>query len=115
MVILGMWVRRHTLIVKGKRRQLSTNADRNQNQLMREPGLHISYSESCIQTAQILHRMVEKQQLFDSVFVDSMAEGISADTKKPSSLDLIIASFFERSFNQEPLDPIEYAGMDILS
>ena len=66
-------------------------------------------------SAQILHRVVEKQQLFDSVFVDSMAEGISADTKKPSSLDLVIASLFERSFNQESLDSIEYAGMDILS
>ena len=84
-----------------------------------EIGTNLSGGSSVLvltnRSAQILHRVVEKQQLFDSVFVDSMAEGISADTKKPSSLDLVIASLFERSFDQASLDSIEYAGMDILS
>jgi len=44
--------------------------------------------------AQILHRVVEKQHLFDFVLVNSMSEGIPADAKKLSGLNLIIVSFF---------------------
>ena len=68
-----------------------------------------------IPTAQILHRVVEKQQLFYLVFADPVPEGIAADAQQPGGLDLVVASFFQGPLNEESLNPIENIRMDILS
>jgi len=46
------------------------------------------------QAVQILHRVVEKQQLFYLVFADPVPEGIAADAQQSGCLDLVVASFF---------------------
>ena len=72
------------------------------------------WDESCLRTVQILHRVAEKHQLIDSIFADSMSEGITADAQQFGGLNLIAIGFLKCSVNEKLLDSREYIGINIL-